>query len=221
MSFLKYLFLLVVFANFAHAGSSADKDIVYAKMKEYADLVACHHSFKKSDDTPNTTLSDVFLIEQDKTTADYYVLWGGDLGCFGGSTSVGSFVSHVYKKDGQFYIVDNFAFGDIDLEYRFIEDIRQISNKEFIITSWDYADDRFGGQDGGINIPANKFEYTVERSGKYNPWVITRAKLIEQRQGNLVNYDDYDELQRIVSDVNSAAQKALAEMGLSAIPDNK
>ena len=49
------------------------------------------------------------------------------------------------------------------------------------IVSWNYADDIYGGKDGGNNFPANKFKYTLaldEESG----WKVIKQVLLEQNK---------------------------------------
>lgn len=175
--------VILVFAMMpAHANT--DKNIIYERMKAYADLVSCSNSFEDDGDIEKTKLSDIFFVGQEGSIIEYYVLWGGDMGCAGGSSSASAYVTSVYKYEHQndkFYIGDNFAFGDIGINYRFIESIKQISQDKFIVTAWDFADEKFGGADGGNNFPANKFEYTIEKQDKFT-WHITNQKLIEQNR---------------------------------------
>lgn len=171
----------LAFSACAFANDLNEKKIVYNKVKSYADLVSCSNSFE-SDAENKTTLSDVILVNKDNISTKYYVLWGGDFGCFGGSGAGSSYITDVNKgSDDKFYVLNDFAFGDDIINYRYIESMRKISADKFIVVSWDFADEKFGGVDGGGNFPANKFEYTIElRYG--DGWQITNKKLLEQRQ---------------------------------------
>lgn len=182
---MKKLFIILsalAFSACAFANDPNEKKIVYNKVKSYADLVSCSNSFE-SDAENKTTLSDVILVEKNSHSTHYYVLWHGDWGCYGGSGSGGSYITHIYKRhySEQFYITNDYAFGEIGINYKFIESLKKISKDEFILVSWDFADEKFGGVDGGGNIPANKFEYTIELDGD-NGWQITNKKLLEQRR---------------------------------------
>lgn len=191
--------LLVVLSAFllstsVIAGIAEDKQIVYERVRAYADLITCRNSFENFTDDDGvfypkkTTINDVFWVErsEDDTSVEYFVFWDGDLGCQSASGSDSAFVTvaskNKYGNDGKFYIMDDFAFGDIGINYRFIESVRQTSKDKFLITAWDYADERFGGVDGGNNFPVNKFEYTVERSNQSIYWIVTNQRLIEQKQ---------------------------------------
>lgn len=179
------LFLLIgALSATAHADKKSEKQIVYERVKNYADLVSCSHSFGDDNDAgQKTTLSDIFLTEKDKYSTSYYVFWGGDMGCNGASSSASTYITKIYKRShhDKFYIIDDFAFGDdVDINYRFIESIKQISQNKFVIVSWDFADEKFGGVDGGSNFPANKFEYTIERPSSNHSWELKNKKLIEQ-----------------------------------------
>ena len=180
------LFLLIsAFSMLANANNS-EKQIVYEKVKQYANLVSCYNSFNANLDLGTevkTGLSDVFLVEKEPEHIEYYVFWEGDMGCSGGNGSVSSFITNIWKNPKShkdFYIIGNDAFGaDLDLNYRFIEKIYQISKDEFKIISWDYADEKYGGIDGGQNFPANKFEYTLKLQKRIG-WQVTKKRLLEQ-----------------------------------------
>ena len=65
------------------------------------------------------------------------------------------------------------------INYRFIDSIKQISPEKFEIVAGAYADDKFGGKDGGNNFPANTIKYTLQNI-QGSGWQITNQKLIKQ-----------------------------------------
>lgn len=67
-----------------------------------------------------------------------------------------------YSDQRPFVVQDNSAFGDIDINFRFIESVNQINLNKFEIISYNYADQKYGVGNGGNNFPTNKFKYTVD-----------------------------------------------------------
>lgn len=170
------------------ASEIEDKQNVYNMMREYTKLVSCMSSFEKEPENGRpTTLKDVQTVEYNKKDNSYvfYILWGGDKGCAGGSGTMSSFVTEVARYGGDwkpYTIQDDYAFGsNVGINYGYIESIKKIDFNKFEVISWDYADDKYGGVDGGSNFPANKFKYTLERT-RFESWRITHQALIEQRK---------------------------------------
>lgn len=170
------------------ASEIEDKQNIYNMMREYTKLVSCMNSFEKEPENGKpTTLKDVQTVEYNKKDNSYvfYILWSGDLGCQGGSGTLSSYVTEIAKYGGDwtpYTVQTDYAFGDdIGLNYKYIQSINKINSLKFEVISWNYADTKFGGEDGGSNFPANKFKYTIERS-KFEPWKITNQALLEQRK---------------------------------------
>lgn len=180
---------LIASSAIAATDEISQKKEVLDIMKKYAEVRSCAHSFtKSSDNSEPTTLKDVFTVERDSefSAYSYYVLWSGDLGCAGGSGTLSSYVTEVAKYGGgtwkPFTVQTDYAFGeDIGINYRFIDSLKRINNDKFILIGWDYADEKYGGNDGGNNFPANKFEYTIEMLIGEG-WKITNQKLLEQNK---------------------------------------
>lgn len=162
-----------------------DKQQVLKMMKQYAPLVSCEGPFAVgSKQQDSELLKEIHTVEKDEDTAVYYVLWGADMGCSGGSGSMSGFVTEVSKYGDwkPLVIQDNYAFGkDVGINYVFIESIKKITPLKFEVIAWDYADEKYGGKDGGMNFPANKFRYTLERE-QFEPWKITNQALLEQKR---------------------------------------
>lgn len=192
MVYMKKIILLVgvvVFSTFIHASSEIeDKQNAFNMVKQYSGLVSCMSSFEKNPENGRpTTIKDVTTVNYDKNNNEYvfFVLWVGDMGCLGGSGTISSFVTEVARHGGDwkpYTIQTDFAFGqNVDINYGYIESIKKINANKFEVISWDHADSKYGGVDGGSNFPANKFKYTVEREG-YSGWRVTHQTLLEQRK---------------------------------------
>lgn len=159
-----------------------EKQQVLKMMRQYITLVSCdgliEGDYKKSD---TEAMKNIYTVEKDSDTSVYYVLWHGDMGCAGGSGTTSNFVTEVAKYGSwkPLSIQNDSAFGDIEINFRFVQGIKKVSQRKFEIISRDYADEKYGGKDGGMNFPANKFRYTVERE-RFEPWKITNQALLEQ-----------------------------------------
>lgn len=179
--------LTISLSGFAFAATeSSEKVQVLNVMKKYVEATSCWHSFEKDSDFKKTTIADVYPIYSDKEIglSEYYVFWGGDKGCNGGSGTMSFFMSEVakYSDSRPFVVMNDDAFGDdIDINFRFIESVKQIKNDQFEIVSWNYADDKYGGKDGGNNFPANKFKYILANV-KGEGWKITKQVLLKQNK---------------------------------------
>lgn len=177
-----------VLINPSFASEQTERTQVLKTINNYVGSVACA--------TSKITSNDIFKIDSDKESgiATYYVFWVGDKGCQGGSGTMSFYVSEVarYSNSRPFLVISDDAFGDNNekawsgedttkttINYRFIDSIKQISPEKFEITAGAYADEKFGGKDGGNNFPANTIKYTVE-SVKNDGWQITNQKLIKQ-----------------------------------------
>ncbi|MBV6549945.1 hypothetical protein KTN00_02720 [Acinetobacter soli] len=170
------------------ANESQDKYRILDMMKQYSRLVSCMNSFEKIPENGRpTTIKDVTTVEysQEENSYVFYVFWGGDMGCAGGSGTGSNFVTEVARYGGDwkpYTIQTDYAFGEnLKINYRFIESIKKINKNKFEVVSWDYADDKYGGADGGNNFPANKFKYTLERNN-FEPWRVTNQTLLEQNK---------------------------------------
>ena len=179
---------LGVFSNAAFATEFQDKQAIMKMMNPYINAVACA--------TSKVELKDIVNIhppEEDYTGSTYYVLWSGDKGCEGGSGTMSAYISEVsrYSTSRPFLVNTDDALGDNNekawatrssfTNYRFINSMKKTQDGLLEIVSWNYADDIYGGKDGGNNFPANKFKYTLaldEESG----WKVIKQVLLEQNK---------------------------------------
>jgi hypothetical protein len=180
--------MLTSHSAFSNTSEIQEKQKIFNMMKTYTSLVACMTSFENDPENSNpTTIKDVHTVEYNLKDRSFvfYILWGGDMGCAGGSGTLSGYVTEVAKYGGDwkpYTIQSDYAFGqNIGLNYKYIESIKKIDSNTFEVISWDYADSKYGGEDGGSNFPANKFRYKLERE-RFEPWKITHQSLLEQRK---------------------------------------
>lgn len=177
-----------------------------AVVKKYATSIACVTSFEPEEGTSRenlTGIKDVFFVERDdyqySSSVTYYVLWGGDVGCSGGSATRNRLLTAVTRRTiiPQFIVTThdvfekNFPVGSDtgELNTRFIESFKMHSPTKIEIVALNYANEKFGGTDVG-NMPANKFKYsfTYDNSGvEYDDlsapegkWRLINQVLLEQ-----------------------------------------
>lgn len=177
-----------VLINSSFASEQTERIQVSKTINNYIDSVACA--------TSKIQQKDIYKIDSDQDTgiATYYVLWVGDKGCQGGSGTMSAYVSEVtrYSSSRPFLVMSDDAFGDNNekvwsgegitkpyINYRFVNSIKQISPEKFEIIAGAYADDKFGGKDGGNNFPANTIKYTLQNV-QSEGWQITNQTLLKQ-----------------------------------------
>lgn len=179
----------------AHAATTIaqEKQQVFAVAKKYAEATACETSFEADNpENERTTIKDVFLWERDTETglARYYILWGGDAGCLGGSGTYLYQLSEVgrYSNNRPFIVIDDVLDREKltgieagQINNRFIKSVKLITPKTMEIVAWNYADAKYGGKDGGNNFPANKFKYTVSND-ESGYWKVSNQLLLEQNK---------------------------------------
>ena len=186
---LKYIIpffcISTLISNVNAATTEAQEKIqVLNVIKKFTESVSCG--------TQPISLKDVYTVERDIKygSSTYYILWFGNVGCGNGSASNSSYITEVRRVwDSVPFTIyaasiesSIYAFGDdIDLNYRFIQDMKKINSKQFEIISWENESDKWGGKDGGSNFPANKFKYTLEKVD-YKGWKITNQVLLEQKK---------------------------------------
>ena len=72
-------------------------------------------SFFDKDSEERTTLKDVYTIDREPSLggATYFILWGGDKGCYGGSGTYSAIISEVSRVAGSrpFLVQNDDALG--------------------------------------------------------------------------------------------------------------
>ncbi len=180
-------FLLGGLSNLVYATDLRGHWEVVKIMNNYISSIACEADKVKVDDVIKIGETNEF------GGATYYALWGGDIGCSGGSGTHSFYISEVSKftDSRPLLVITNDALGDNNEEYwntekqsinyRFLKSMKKIDDKTLEIVSWDYADKKFGGSDGGNMGPANKFRYIVSYIDEQG-WRITNQQLLEQNK---------------------------------------
>ena len=160
----------------AMAASERDEKLqVLQLVKTYSATVACDTTFEGGKPL-SAQLDKVFTIERDPEAglASYYVLWGGDKGCNGGSGTSSFFVSEVgrYSSSRPLLVLGDEAFGKgFDaINPRFIQSIRQNSPSSFTVVSLEHAE-----RDGN-NFPSKKYQYELRQ--QKGSWVMTKRSHI-------------------------------------------
>ncbi len=150
---MKFKFLLAgLFLSFqAQAASElVEKNQALAVVKNYAKTIACENTFEKNEFSKILTTSrDAYIIEKgnsDWEQTTVLILWGGDIGCAGGSGSQLSVLTELAKLPGRdnYIVISNYPFGeDVDkhINYGFISEFKQLNENLFKITSGKFADD--------------------------------------------------------------------------------
>lgn len=172
-----------------------EKQQVLAVAKKYAESTACATTFDK--DTPaqeRTNLQDVFLDSRDTELgeATYYVLWGGDIGCLGGSGTFYMMLSVVSRwSDYRPFLVTTASIFDQEdlggteagqINSRFIESVAMVQPNVIEVVSWNFADTKYGGKDEDGTIPANKFRYIMRFDTQNGKWKVVQQTLLEQNK---------------------------------------
>ena len=160
----------------AMAASERDEKLqVLQLVKTYSATVACDTTFEGGKPL-SAQLGKVFTIERDPEggMASYYVLWGGDKGCNGGSGTSSFFVSEVgrYSSSRPLLVLSDEAFGKgFDaINPRFIQSIQQHSPSSFTVISLEHAD-----KDGN-NFPSKKYQYELRQ--QKGSWVMVKRSFL-------------------------------------------
>lgn len=178
---------IVAMKNSYALTENQEKVQVLNVIKKYSEVTACMTTFEKNTER-KTTIKDVFTIDRDPSlgSSSYFILWGGDKGCNGGSGTYSVIFSEVsrFSESRPFLVQNDDALGtDIyeNINFRFIESVKMPQPKTLEIISWNYADDKYGGKDGGNNFPANKFKYVVKQNDN-GQWKVVKQTLIKQNK---------------------------------------
>lgn len=168
---------------------------VLAVAKKYAEATACGTTFDK--DTPlneRTNIKDVFLIDRspDVGGATYYVYWGGDVGCGGGSGGGRDVLSEIHRNyDIVRFVVlrdifDLMNFGiredghtDISsyINTRFIQSLKRIKDDEWEIIALSYVEDKNEPNAG----PSSEFKYILKYDRSVYRWRLIKKVLLSVR----------------------------------------
>lgn len=170
-----------------------EKYEVLSQATKYAESVACATTFSKDNGAHRTTIKDIHLIEDTESFngkgdigLEYIILWGGDVGCNGGSGTSSYYLTSFsrFSETRPFLLnqmnilddVNDIDGGEYQINDRFIEDAKY-DNGVFTIIASDYSN---MGDDGGNNFPANRYQYTLsyDDSNDNYKWKLVNKKFI-------------------------------------------
>ncbi|WP_066165397.1 hypothetical protein [Aliarcobacter cryaerophilus] len=138
----KLLFVLMLTFGLLKASTNKEKDEVLKVIKNYANSIACETTFDNPDF--QKLFDNIVLSYKDSTgETNYYVLWGGDIGCNGGTSSSSYYVSEVgrYSNSRPFLVIKRDIFGSLDdINFRAIKSFKKIDDNKYEIVSINYDD---------------------------------------------------------------------------------
>ena len=146
------------------AAIKAEKIAALKVLKQFTTTVACSTSFEYPDQPLRNFFKDIITVHRDRDSGEvtYYILWGGDLGCNGGSGTYAHYVSEVYRYhfDRSFAVMDYNVFDDIApdrINPRFIESVKMLNPNRFTIVSSEFA------KGDANNFPSINYRYSIIR----------------------------------------------------------
>ncbi len=113
---------VLVLSPFINASTEIeDKQKILNMVKQYSGLVSCIVSSEKILVLEANLRMNNVKYDKENNEYVFYVLWGGDMGCLGGSGTMSSFVTEVARYGGDwkpYTIQTDFAFGqNVDINY--------------------------------------------------------------------------------------------------------
>ncbi|MEG1411255.1 MAG: hypothetical protein RSD36_15565 [Terrisporobacter sp.] len=173
MKFIKNTVFMVCLLNCITVSAQSaenDKAQVLNVIKKYTQTIACQLGENKSKKVLNMTTNEDY-------TEIYYVLWWGDIGCAGGTSTVTANITEVRKNKWMDFNY-NVSVSPVleekvyyELNPRFIEDLKRISDNKIEIISRD-------NDPSTINSPGKKYRYILQRNEIYGKWVLKNKFLV-------------------------------------------
>lgn len=173
MKFIKRAVCILCFLNCSPVyaqSAETDKIQVLNVMKKYIQTIACQLEENKSKKIINMTTN---LDDTDV----YYVLWWGDVGCAGGVATITANITEVRKNkwmDLNYNVSVNPVIEEeiyYNLNPRYIEDLKRISENKIEIVSSDYSQ-------ASSRFPDRKYRYIFQRSESGAKWNVVNKILI-------------------------------------------
>lgn len=164
-------------AGQAYAESELEEKVkVLSVMKKYSEAVACGTTFEV-EESLEPFLKDTYTVSYDPDYGStYYVLWGGDVGCNGGSGTHSYYISEVgrYSDSRPFLVLNDNAFGELfslGINSRFIESVKMVGSRHFVVVSSEFS------EGDANNFPSLKYQYALKYQGA--EWKVTDKKLLK------------------------------------------
>ncbi len=152
---------------------------VLDKAEQYAQSVACTTTFDEYSEEDLTSVNNVYpldyskIFSDGKVTGDFLVLWGGDIGCAGGSGTYGYSLtefqrisdSRPFTMSNSDLLMDLYEVSEINT--RFIQDVSYNDRTKILeIISYDFA-----FKDSNC-CPSLKYRYNFKKSD-YGDWKLS------------------------------------------------
>ncbi len=169
---MKKLFFVMIFL-LVNLEASVDKtkDLVFNIAKTYASVVACDTTFEVNDGSKN--MNNIIFFSKDGEEEVYLVLWGGDVGCEGGSGTSSFYLSEIsrYSSYRPFLLKNINVLNVLNINFRAILSVKKISDNFLELVGLDYK------EDDPNCCPSLKFKYIV----KYEnfSWKLIDKSLLE------------------------------------------
>ena len=152
---------------------------VLDKAKQYAQSVACMTTFDEDTEEQATSINNVYpvsyykMFDDSKVAGTFLVLWGGDVGCAGGSGTYGYSLtefqrisdSRPFTMSNSDLLMDLYEISEINT--RFIQDISYNNRTNTLeLVSFEFAP-----KDGNC-CPSLKYRYNFKNS-EYGDWKLS------------------------------------------------
>lgn len=145
---------------------NSEKREVLAVAAAYAFSVGCVFSFN------------VVRLNEDNSKRHYLVIWGGDIGCEGGSGTWGDSACEVTENSqGKLFIKSAEHYFDNSLRY--IEEVVGYFNGELVLIGYRYNEFDLN------NFPSLKYKVNLERDSK-GQWFLTGEELLNKEEADRI-----------------------------------
>lgn len=118
----KLLIPILLMTNLLFASNlEKDKKEIFKVLKNYATSIACNTSF----DYNEPSLEIVDFGKDDNNISYYYVLWSGDVLCYGGSGTISNYISEIFRYEDQerFFVNNTPIFDD-----KYLSNLKKVDN---------------------------------------------------------------------------------------------
>ena len=162
-----------------HELSNAKYEVL-DKAKQYAQSVACSTTFDDDSEGEMTTVNNVYPLQYSKMFSDsgvsgsFLVLWGGDVGCMGGSGTYGYSLTEVQRVSDTrpFTVLNTDLLEELyelsEINTRFIQDVSYNDRtKSLEIISYAFA------PNDSNNSPSFKYRYNFKKSDS-DAWSLSK-----------------------------------------------
>lgn len=156
------------------------KNEVLDKAKQYAQSVACMTTFDEDSEGEMTTVNNVYPLQYSKMYSDsgvsgsFLVLWGGDVGCMGGSGTYGYSLTEFQRMSDTrpFTVLNTDLLEELyelsEINTRFIQDVSYNDRTNSLeIVSYAFA------PNDSNSSPSYKYRYNFKKSDS-DAWSLSK-----------------------------------------------